>query len=104
MLQKSSLRYQVAFYYALFGAGLSILLSTGIYLTVEQIGHRLMDQVLLGELFEHASEPVFVSPNTASIKGRDCQAAAGELQRQNRSQRLSRFDIRRWESALLHVV
>ncbi|MBI4809063.1 MAG: HAMP domain-containing histidine kinase [Nitrosomonadales bacterium] len=69
MFQTSSLRFRVAFYYALFGAGLSILLSGGVYLTVQQIGHRLMDQVLLGELFEHASEGVFESPNTASIKG-----------------------------------
>jgi signal transduction histidine kinase len=69
MLQTSSLRFRVAFYYALFGAGLSIFLSAGVYLTTQEIGHRLMDQVLLGELFEHASEPVFMPPNTSSIKG-----------------------------------
>jgi signal transduction histidine kinase len=69
MFQSNSLRSRVAFYYALFGAGLSILLSGGVYFTVQQIGHRLMDQVLLVELYEHASEPVFESPNTASIKG-----------------------------------
>jgi len=69
MLQINSLRFRVAFYYALFGAGLSIFLSTGVYLTTQAIGHRLMDQVLLGELFEHASEAVFTPPNTASIKG-----------------------------------
>jgi signal transduction histidine kinase len=69
MFQTNSLRFRVAFYYALFGAGLSILLSGGVYFTVQQIGHRLMDQVLLVELYEHASEEVFESPNTASIKG-----------------------------------
>lgn len=69
MFQTSSLRFRVAFYYALFGAGLSVLLSSGVYFTVQQIGHRLMDQVLLVELYEHASEEHFESPNTASIKG-----------------------------------
>jgi signal transduction histidine kinase len=69
MFQTNSLRFRVAFYYALFGAGLSIFLSSVVYLTTQAIGHRLMDQVLLGELFEHASEPVFMPPNTASIKG-----------------------------------
>lgn len=69
MFRTNSLRFRVAFYYALFGAGLSVLLSGGVYFTVQQIGHRLMDQVLLVELYEHASEEVFESPNTASIKG-----------------------------------
>ncbi|MBI5005656.1 MAG: HAMP domain-containing histidine kinase [Nitrosomonadales bacterium] len=69
MFQTSSLRFRVAFYYALFGAGLSVLLSGGVYFTVQQIGHRLMDQVMLGELYEHASEEEFEPPNTASIKG-----------------------------------
>ncbi|MBI5891984.1 MAG: HAMP domain-containing histidine kinase [Nitrosomonadales bacterium] len=75
MIRTSSLRYRVAFYYALFGAGLSIFLSTGVYLTMQAIGHRLMDHVLVGELFEHASEPVFTSPNTASIRGYILSAA-----------------------------
>ena len=69
MFQTNSLRFRVAFYYALFGAGLSILLSGGVYFTVQQIGHRLMDEVLLAELYEHASEEVFEAPNTSSIKG-----------------------------------
>src|SRR5512145_1258220 len=69
MFQTNSLRFRVAFYYALFGAGLSILLSGVVYFTVEQLGHRLMDQILLVELYEHASEEVFEPPNTASIKG-----------------------------------
>ncbi len=69
MFQTNSLRFRVAFYYALFGAGLSILLSGVVYFTVEQLGHRLMDQILLVELYEHASEDVFEPPNTASIKG-----------------------------------
>lgn len=75
MFQTNSLRFRVAFYYALFGAGLSILLSGVVYFTVQQIGHRLMDQVLLVELYEHASEPVFAPPSTASIKGYVLSAA-----------------------------
>jgi signal transduction histidine kinase len=69
MFQTNSLRFRVAFFYALFGAGLSVLLSFGVYLAVQEIGHRVMDQMLLAEMYEHASEPVFTSPNTASIKG-----------------------------------
>jgi signal transduction histidine kinase len=69
MFQTNSLRFRVAFYYALFGAGLSIFLSGGFYLTVEHVGHQFMDQMLLAELYEHASEPKFVSPNTSFIKG-----------------------------------
>lgn len=69
MFQTNSLRFRVAFFYALFGAGLSVVLSFGVYLTVQEIGHRLMDQILLAELFEHASEPVFQAPNSVSIKG-----------------------------------
>ena len=69
MRQTNSLRYRVAFYYALFGAGLSILFSTAVYLSIQEIGHRLMDQMLVGETFEHASEQVFEPPNTTSIRG-----------------------------------
>ncbi len=64
-----SLRFRIAFYYALFGAGLSVLLSTAVYLAIQEIGHRLMDQILVGETFEHASEEVFDPPNTTSLRG-----------------------------------
>jgi signal transduction histidine kinase len=69
MFKTNSLRFRVAFYYALFGAGLSILLSGGLYVIVQHVGHQLMDQMLLAELYEHASEPKFVPPNTSFIKG-----------------------------------
>ncbi|MDO8989961.1 MAG: HAMP domain-containing sensor histidine kinase [Sideroxyarcus sp.] len=69
MFQTNSLRFKVAFFYALFGAGLSIILSAGVFFLVRESGIRLIDKVLLAELYEHASESKFSSPNTASIKG-----------------------------------
>ncbi len=73
MFPISSLRFRVAFFYALFGAGLSILLSGGVYVTQQQMGHRLMDETLRAELEDsverNASNAEFVPPNTVSIKG-----------------------------------
>lgn len=69
MLRKHSLRYRVALYYAIFGAGLSIMLSGGVYWTVQQIGTRLIDETLQVEMDEHAGYLAFVSPNTKSIIG-----------------------------------
>ena len=69
MLKTSSLRFRVAFFYALFGAGLSVLLSAGVYLTVQEIGHMLMDQALRMELDAHVTDFGFVPPNTVSIRG-----------------------------------
>lgn len=69
MLQKHSLRHRVAFYYALFGAGLSIMLSSGVYWTVQKIGTHLIDETLQVEMDEHAGYLAFVSPNTKSIIG-----------------------------------
>jgi len=69
MLQTNSLRFRVAFFYALFGAGLSILLSGGFFLAVQEVGHSLMDNILRSELEEHASPALFVPPNEKSIKG-----------------------------------
>lgn len=69
MLQINSLRFRVAFYYALFGAGLSIFLSGGFFLVVQQVGHGLMDQILLGEFEEHVGELGFAPPNERGIKG-----------------------------------
>ena len=69
MYQTNSLRFRVALFYAIFGGGLSLLLSGGAFLTVEQIGHQLMDEAMYQELDTHASEANFVEPNTASIKG-----------------------------------
>lgn len=69
MFQTNSLRFRVALFYAIFGAGLSIMLAAGAYFTVEHIGHQLMDEALHEELTKHASESTFVEPNTVSIKG-----------------------------------
>jgi signal transduction histidine kinase len=73
MFQINSLRFRVAFFYALFGAVLSIFLSAGVFLIVQQMGHRLMDETLRAELDDsverHARDSVFVPPNTVSIKG-----------------------------------
>jgi signal transduction histidine kinase len=69
MLQINSLRFRVAFYYALFGAGLSIFLSGGFFFATQQVGHGLMDQILTGEFEEHVSPSGFAPPNEKSIKG-----------------------------------
>jgi len=69
MFQTNSLRFRVALYYALFGAGLSIFLSGGFFLAVQQAGHNLIDQILLGELEEHVGVAVFIPPNEKSVKG-----------------------------------
>jgi signal transduction histidine kinase len=69
MLQVNSLRFRVAFYYALFGAGLSILLSGGFFLVSQQVGDVLIDQILLAELEEHIGVAVFVPPNEKSVRG-----------------------------------
>ena len=68
MFQSNSLRFRVAFYYALFGAGLSIFLSGGSSLAVQQVGHHLMDEAL-EELDEHVSAAVFSSNRIKSIRG-----------------------------------
>lgn len=69
----NSLRFRVAFAFAIFGALSSILLCGGIYLTAHELGHRLMDETLRAELDDsverHARDSVFVPPNTVSIKG-----------------------------------
>lgn len=69
MLQVNSLRFRVAFLFALFGVGLSILFSGGVFLSQLQIGHQLMDDTLRAELNEHAAYPIFDPPKTATIKG-----------------------------------
>ena len=69
MFQINSLRFRVAIYYAIFGAGLSILLSGSIFFTMQRVGHQLIDETLLVELEEHASNPVFVPPVHDSIMG-----------------------------------
>lgn len=69
MFQTNSLRFRVALYYALFGAGLSILLSGAVFLAVQQIGHQRMDEILRVELDKHIHKSGFETPNTVSIEG-----------------------------------
>jgi len=69
LLQLNSLRSRVAIFYALFGAGLSILLSGGVFFAVQQIGHQRMDEILRVELDRHIRESGFETPNTVSITG-----------------------------------
>lgn len=73
MRRINSLRFRVALVFAVFGALLSILFSGAIYLTAHQLGHRLMDETLDAELDDtvarHARNPIFIPPNTTSIKG-----------------------------------
>jgi signal transduction histidine kinase len=76
MFQTNSLRFRVAVFYALFGAGLSILLSSWVFLSVQEFGHRFMDEAMLNEIDEATERPVFVEPNTVSIKGYYASATA----------------------------
>ncbi len=69
MLQTNSLRFRVALYYAIFGAGLSIVLSAAVFFIVQQIGHQRMDEILRVELDKHIHNSGFEAPNTVSIEG-----------------------------------
>lgn len=69
MLRTNSLRFRVAAFYALSGAGLSILLSAAVFLAIQQIGHQRMDEILRVELDKHARASGFEPPNTVFIKG-----------------------------------
>lgn len=73
MFPINSLRFRVAFFFAFFGAGLSIVLFSVAFLTMQHIGHRLMDEALLAELDDsverHTRDSLFVPPNTVTIKG-----------------------------------
>lgn len=73
MLPINSLRFRVAFFYALFGAVLSIALCSVLFITVQQMGHMLMDESLRAELEDsvdrHSRNPLFIPPNTISIRG-----------------------------------
>lgn len=69
MLQTNSLRFRVALYYAIFGAGLSIVLSAAVFFIVQQIGHQRMDEILRVELDKHIHKSGFETPNTVSIEG-----------------------------------
>jgi signal transduction histidine kinase len=73
MRLSNSLRFRVALAFAVFGALLSMLLSAGIYLAQHEMGRRLMDETLRAELDDsverYSRNPLFIPPNTVSIKG-----------------------------------
>lgn len=73
MILAKSLRFRVAFVFAVFGAALSMVLSGSLYLASKELGHRLMDETLRAELEDsverYARDSIFVPPNTVSIKG-----------------------------------
>src|SRR5512135_2392822 len=95
MFRTSSLRFRVALFYALFGAGLSILLSAAVFLAVQQIGHKRMDESLRTELNAHARESGFEPPNTVSIKGYVLpnSAAGGNVPDEIRSLSPGRYNV-----------
>lgn len=68
-----NLRFRVAFYFALLGAGLSLALSVGVYFAGLKISNRLIDEALHAELEDavvrHERNPAFIPPDTLSIKG-----------------------------------
>lgn len=73
MRRINSLRFKVAFVFATFGALLSIVLAVALFITTQQLGHRLIDETLRAELDDsvvrHARDQEFVPPNTISIRG-----------------------------------
>lgn len=84
MRQSNSLRFPVVLAFAVFGALLSMLFSSGIYYTAHEIGRRLMDETLRAEFEDsverHVRDSVFVPLNTVSIKGyvlSDTESALG---------------------------
>ena len=73
MFSTHSLRFRVAFYFALLGASLSLLLSGGVYFAALKISDRLIDETLHAEfedsVVRHQRNPAFIPPDTLSIKG-----------------------------------
>lgn len=73
MRRRHSLRFRVAIVFASFGALLSLLLSSTLFIFAQHLGNQLIDETLLAELEDstarHASTPSFIPPNTMSIKG-----------------------------------
>lgn len=68
-----NLQYRVAIAFALFGAGLSLLLSLGIYVASHDLEERLIDETLSAEMQDYISRrqrnPHSPPPATATIKG-----------------------------------
>ncbi|MEO1766090.1 sensor histidine kinase [Thiobacter aerophilum] len=68
-----SLRLRVAFAFAWFGALISLLLATGLYLSARDLGTRLMDETLQAELEDYlarrARNPHSLPPHTLMLQG-----------------------------------
>ncbi len=76
-----SLRARVALYFALFGAGLSLLLSIWLYLASHDQGIRLMDETLRAEMEDYLARrhrnPRSLPPATVSVLGYLAPASPG---------------------------
>ena len=70
---RHSFRFRLAFTFALFGAMVSLLLSTGLSLTAHNLGERLIDETLRAEIEDYISRrtrnPDSLPPSTVSIRG-----------------------------------
>lgn len=68
-----SLRYRVAFTFAMFGGLVSILLGTGLYYTAHDLERRLIDETLTAEMQDYlarrAHNPHSAPPATATVLG-----------------------------------
>lgn len=68
-----SLRFRVAFTFAWFGALVSLLLATGLYVAAHDLGERLLDETLRAELQDYmtrrARNPHSLPPATVSVVG-----------------------------------
>lgn len=68
-----SLRFRVAFTFAWFGALVSFLLATGLYVAAHDLGERLLDETLSAELQDYmarrARNPHSLPPATVSVVG-----------------------------------
>ncbi len=68
-----SLRFRVAFTFAWFGALVSLLLATGLYVAAHDLGERLLDETLSAELQDYmarrARNPRSLPPATVSVVG-----------------------------------
>lgn len=72
MFQINSLRFRIALIFALFGAVLCLVIFYASFMAMQNIGHRLVDEVLQTELDELAErytlDPFFIPPHTATVK------------------------------------
>lgn len=95
-----SLRLRVAFAFAWFGALISLLLATGLYLSARDLGTRLMDETLNAELEDYlarrARNPHSLPPHTLMLRGYVISPAlpAGDVPEAVRSLATGRHELR----------